>query len=164
MNAKALFISAGVAGVAMALLSSIPIVSFGNCLLCGWIWGGGIFAVWFYRRMNNGQAATMGNAIVTGLLAGVVAAVIASLVSAVMGGSRAAIEQALVQVQSQQGVELPAGLVGLLTSGIFTFLLLIIIYPIFGLIGGAIGGSIWKPTPPPYQQPPYQQPPTTYGQ
>jgi hypothetical protein len=158
MNGRALLIAAGVAGVAMALLSSIPIVSFGNCLLCGWIWGGGIFAVWFYKRMNNGQAGSMGNAIVTGLLAGVIAAVVGSLISALMGGSRAAIEQALVQVQNQQGVQLPAGLVGLLTSGIFTFLLLIVTYPIFGLIGGAIGGAIWKPTPPPYQQPP------TFGQ
>jgi hypothetical protein len=159
MNSRALFISAGGGGVAMALLSAIPIVAFGNCLLCGWIWGGAIFAVWFYKRMNNGQAASMGSAILTGLLAGVVAAVIGGLISALSGGSRAAIEQALMQVQGQQGVELPAGLIALMTSGFFSFLILIVTYPIFGLIGGAIGGAIWKPTPPPYQQPP-----ATYGQ
>ena len=67
--------AAAVGGMAIGLGSSIPIIGLGNCLCCGWIWGGGVVAVVAHTRMS-GRPCEAGKGIWLGLLAGLVGAVI----------------------------------------------------------------------------------------
>jgi len=147
MNTRHLIISAAFAGVLSALLSSIPIISFVNCLLCGWLWLGGIFAVWLYRRNTGASLVSLGQGAVIGLLAGLVAAVIVGLVNAFIsaGGSPIPPETAaLLEEQLGEAAEILANPQTMATFGIIINLVL---YPLFGALGGLIGAALFKPKP-----------------
>ncbi len=164
LNQRALLISAGIAGVVMALLSNIPLINCVNCLLCGWIWAGGILAVFIYRNQEHNPPLDVTKGIIIGALAGVVAAVIGAIFALIFRGLNAAFVTALASlnpdVQSFGG-----GLGNLIAStsfGILDLIRNIIVYGIFGAIGGVIATAlIWKSpaTPPPAYMPPTPPPP-----
>lgn len=147
MNTRALLISALVGGLLIGVLSSIPIVSVVNCLLCGWVWLGGIFAVWMYKRNNAGITPDTGAGAITGALAGLVGALVSSVLSALLTavgvGASALTPEMMQQMEDAMG-EVPA----ILTSGtamlLVGVLMTVILYPIFGAIGGLIGAAIFK--------------------
>jgi len=86
MNTRALLLSGLIAGVLMGLLSELPILSIANCCLCLWIWAGGIFAVFLYRRFDNSVGATtLTQGVLVGLVAGLVAAVLGTILAAIIG-------------------------------------------------------------------------------
>ena len=93
MNGKNLFLASLIGGVVIAALSNIPIISLGNCLLCMWVWLGGIFAAWLYKRFNG--SLTTGQGAGVGALAGL----IGSLIGMVIGllGARWHDPAALIQ-------------------------------------------------------------------
>ena len=75
MNMKSVLLASGLAGAAMGLLGSIPLVSIVSSCCCLWvgIWGCGILAVWIYRMSEKTQPGlTIGQGVVLGLIAGVV--------------------------------------------------------------------------------------------
>ncbi len=139
MNIRSLLVSALVAGLGMAILSSIPYVAVVNCALCGWIWGGGIAAVGLYRWMDDGQGVTMGRAILTGFLAGVVGALAVIGIQQLFGAT-ASLASTLRASPLQ---EYTGGFDSALYAAGFIAIIDLIIYPVFGLIGGAIGGAIF---------------------
>ena len=65
--------SAGVAGVAVGILSAVPILYY-----CCAPWGllGGVLAVWLYSRSGGGRAVPPGEGAVLGAIAAVVASVV----------------------------------------------------------------------------------------
>ena len=73
MNARSLWIAILSGAVLTTLLSNLPIIGILNCVICAWFWGGGIFAVWLYRRLSGTPTMRQGLTIgaLTGLLAGV---------------------------------------------------------------------------------------------
>ena len=86
MNTRALLISTGIAGVLMALLSTLPFISVANCCLCLWLWTGGILAVFLYRRFAGIQGPiTLSQGVLIGLLAGVISAVLGAAFEAIFG-------------------------------------------------------------------------------
>ena len=60
----------------MALLSNLPLLSLGNCLLCLWVWGGGILAAWLYKRLQGTVTVSDGGwlGVLAGLLGGLASA------------------------------------------------------------------------------------------
>lgn len=161
LNQRALLISALVAGVAIGLLSHIPVVACLNCLLFAWVWGGAIFAVYLYRNNTNRLPLNTGQGAIIGALAGVVGAIVGAVVAAIFGGMSAAFNQVLNDLAGQTGQNIPsflfsAGFSALRTVGD------IFLYGIIGAIGGLIAtGLIWKSpvTYPPYTPPPPPPPP-----
>ena len=152
MNSKALT-AAAIAGVGIGLLSSIPILNLVNCLLCAWVWGGGILAIYLYKRNAGDVAVQSSQGALIGLVAGVIGGLIAGVLGAVLGaGSFAAIAS---QMQSQMSSLDPAqqeqmkAMVDAMASGglgIVTVCMSVVIYGVFGLIGGLIGAAtIGKP-------------------
>jgi hypothetical protein len=90
VDLKRLLLTSSLAGLAMGVLTVVPIVSLCNLLFCGWIWAGAIFSAWHYdylgsgvkdedgtllpeRRITNAEGATVGT------LSGMLAASVASL-------------------------------------------------------------------------------------
>jgi len=73
MNARNLWTAALCGAALTTLVSNVPYIGFINCLLFAGFWGGAIFAVWFYRRLNG--SVTFQQSIRIGLLTGVCAGI-----------------------------------------------------------------------------------------
>lgn len=151
MNTRALLITGVIIGGAMALLSSLPIISIGNCVICMWLWGGGILGVWLYPRFDPvTPVATPGRGAIIGVVGGLFGAVIATLIGALFSGLAVQnMQMAAAQIEDPQVQQLLESLSQPGTIILVSFLFNIILYPLFGAIGGAIGGLIFgrsKPT------------------
>jgi len=153
MNSRSMLIAAGVGGLIMLVLTKIPLISCLNCLFCISYWGSGILTVWFYRLMEKDKPGLeVGQGIILGVLAGVVGAVLAALFGALFAGTSAL--SALDSIRNVPGLSdripaLSGDMLRQATSfggGLFGGLLCnLILYPLFGAIGGAIAaGLIWK--------------------
>ena len=151
MNTRALLLSGLIAGVLMGILSEVPILSIANCCLCLWIWSGGIFAVYLYRRFDNTVGpTTITHGLLVGLVAGLVAAVIGTILAAIIGPiAWQFVNQVIISLQGS-GMNLgPAADWFRSTSGFSFFELFtnLVFYSIFGLVGGILGTLIFKGKP-----------------
>jgi len=142
MNTRSLLITSGIAGTAMALLSNLPVLYLCNCLACLWLWTSGVFGAWLYRRIEG--LTTPGRGAVIGVISGLIGAIIGAILGTVFGGAGLA---SLLASQSGTAEELFGSAAGSFAlAGTFSFLGLlfnVFIYPLFGAIGGAIGGVIF---------------------
>ncbi len=157
LNSRSLMFSGLIAGVAMGLLSHIPLVQCLNCLLFAWVWGGGIGAVFLYRRYEKNPALSSTQGLVLGAAAGVVGAVVGGITAAIFAGMNAAFSEALNNLLGNNG----SGIFSIFLASGFSLLGIfrdIVIYGIVGAIGGLIATAlIWKAPMAPV--PPYTPPP-----
>ncbi|HEY5574518.1 MAG TPA: hypothetical protein VIK64_15965, partial [Anaerolineales bacterium] len=68
MNTKYLLAASLAGGLISTVLANTPYINLINLLVCAGFWIGPIVAVWLYRRL--GGTLTLGQAVVTGMLAG----------------------------------------------------------------------------------------------
>ena len=166
------FRAAALAGTAMGVVSAIPGLSFINCCCCAGIIGGGILAVYLYKQefREGMQPLESSDGLVLGILAGLIGAFIATVISLMIFFVFGAWETELVRSIAEKILEsmeesgsLPPGsaeeirdmmeqalsesatVVGILSGLIMN----LIIYPIFGLLGGLLGFTFFKPKPVP---------------
>jgi len=158
LNSRSLVYSGLIAGVAMGLLSRIPLVACLNCLLLAWVWGGGIAAVYLYRRYEKNPVLSVTQGLVLGAAAGVVGAVVGGIAGAIFGGLNVVFMDALNNLIGSNGSSLTSLFLstGFSLFGIFRD---IVVYGIVGAIGGLIATAlIWKapmaPVTPSYTPPP----------
>jgi Flp pilus assembly pilin Flp len=148
MNTRALLLSGLIAGVLMALLAELPFISLLNCCLCLWIWAGGIFAVYLYRRFDNTVGpTTITHGLLVGLVAGLVAAVLGTIIAAIMGPIAWQYVNQLITTIQGSGVDMgPLADMFRSTSGFSLFELFtnLVLYALFGLVGGILGTLIFK--------------------
>jgi hypothetical protein len=143
LNSTSVLFAAGVAGGAAGLLSSIPLVNLLNCLLCGWLWIGGIAAVYLY---NNRESVSLPNAqgALVGAAAGIVAAVVGAVLGLLLGGFGLAAtslsDPEIAQYLDQYGGA--DAVAGIATS--FGLVCSVVLYGGFGALGGLIGSAIFK--------------------
>lgn len=142
------------AAVIGAVPSYLPVISLGCCL---WLGGAGALAVLFYRRrmtvpaeVTTGAGARLGA--VTGLAAFLMVVALQGITALATGPGK--MKQAMLEglrrsaernpdPNAQQIIakmSTPEGLATLLTLMLVAGLL---VYVIFGIIGGAIGASVW---------------------
>ncbi|MFN0156580.1 MAG: hypothetical protein ACKVRP_00745 [Bacteroidota bacterium] len=157
-------------GIVMGVISGIPFLNFINCLCCAGVLLGGFLAVFFYNKdLASDMALTNGDALQLGALAGVIGAVVGTLIGAILiytvgnisgeamyglvydfYDSMGLIDQMspdqLDQLETMKADELS------MTNIISAF----IIYPLFGLLGGLIGYSVYKKKPTMTNTPPAQ--------
>ena len=151
MNTRALLLSGLIAGVLMAVFSELPILSIANCCLCLWIWAGGIFAVFLYRRFDNTVGpTTITQGLLVGLVAGLVAAILGTIIAAILGPiSWQYVNQFITSLQGT-GVDMGPFADVFRTAGgfsIFELFTNLVLYSIFGLVGGILGTLIFKGKP-----------------
>jgi hypothetical protein len=146
MNTRSFILAGLISGVVIGLLGNLPLLNLINCILCLWVWLGGIFAVWLYRRYEPNQAVTAGQGAGLGAVSGLVGAVVGSVVFALTSAISMPMMNTIAQVLQIEGTEsLNTGgfPVMLMTTGVF-FCINLVLYPLFGAVGGLIAGSIWK--------------------
>ena len=139
MNNRALLLAGVVGGLVMVVLSSVPVLNLINCLLCAGIWLGGMAAVWFYRR-QTGQLLTAGQGAIIGVVAGIIGAVVGAIVSSVFGAD--AMQAVMDADPTGQTRSVLGGFVGGAGSFLLSLVINIILYPLFGAIGGAIYAAL----------------------
>jgi len=141
MNIRSLLIASGIAGIAMAFLSNLPVIYLGNCLACLWLWSGGIFGAWVYHRSEH--SITSGQGAVIGVVGGLVGAVLGAVLGTIFGGAGLTSLLSSQAGNAQQLFGSAAGSLGFAGGlSLLELCFTIFIYPVFGAIGGAIGGVI----------------------
>jgi hypothetical protein len=159
-------------GVIMALISAIPFINFINCLCCAGVMLGGFFAVFFYKNNFTPDTPpyTSGECMGVGALAGVFGAIIGTILSvaflALFGNITG---QYMMEILQNSGLDIPTeafnameeGMSAGMTMGSVVIQLLsgLVIDTIFGMLGGLIGYSVYKPKKTIMPSPPMPQPP-----
>ncbi len=145
-------------GIIMALVSTIPFIGFINCFCCAGIILGGLLAVFFYKNNFTPDTApfTAGDCMIVGLIAGNIGAIVGSFLTLLfeqLFGN--VMVDVLIEWLHSTNVDIPEESWQALeqasegTTGFFSFLFQLVvnvfIYGIFGLLGGLIGYSVYKP-------------------
>jgi hypothetical protein len=164
------FRSAALAGTAMGVVSALPGLNLINCCCCAGIIGGGVFAVYLYKQeLTDGMPPLeSSDGLVLGILAGLVGAFAATAISMmilfVFGPWEAEFMRGFVDklLESlEESGRFPAGASGELREmmeqameesttvvGVLSGLIMnLILYPIFGMLGGLLGFTFFKPKP-----------------
>ncbi len=178
MNQDSFLKSALIGGVALGVLSALPVLGAVNCLCCAWVIGGGMLAAHLYVR-DSTMPVTLGTGVLLGLLAGVVGAVVDTLFTIplhmALRGSAVMSEQ--LREWADEFPNLPGEYREMLRSlagggmaiGSFLFVVTaffkLIVYGIVAMLGGALGVAVFERrkigTPEPEVKPPYEPPPDT---
>jgi hypothetical protein len=151
------------AGLAMGVLSALPIVNLLNYCCCGWVVFGGALAAYLMQQ-NHADPIEIGDGALVGLLAGVIGAVVATVLSIplafIFGISPAQIFQQALESAQDMPPEVRSVL-EYMSSGAATGILLavssvlmLIVGSVFGLIGGIVGALLFRRNVPPAAPPP----------
>jgi hypothetical protein len=145
-------------GLFIGVLSALPIVNAGNCCCCLWVLVGGALAVYLRQQSTPYQIDAAEGALV-GLMAGAIGGVVGSLLSIpfqMMSGpmQQEWMERILssnpdVTPEMRDMVERLTAASGLRVVGMIVS---VVVYSIFGVLGGLIGVAVFKrnlPPPPP---------------
>ena len=159
------------AGIIMGLATSVPFLNLINCLCCAGFLLGGILGVMFYKNnfTPDTPSFTVGDCMAVGALAGVVSAVISTFLSVIFVKLFGNIMgEFLMDLLKNMNVEIPDEAWRAIEESVNTAAspLAIIVHlfsslvldSLFGLLGGLIGYSVYKPKqqvmpPPPMPQP-----------
>lgn len=141
MNSKHLFVASLAGGLISIVLVNTPFVSLVNLLICAGFWIGPVAAVWLYRRLNG--TVTVREAIFTGVLAGVWHGLVGMVLSPLgLAGAGGLLRELQPFMSGPDWTQMESSLTG---SGGLLFNLLGVAFDIvFGLLGGLIGGAMFK--------------------
>jgi hypothetical protein len=145
-------------GIIIGLISSIPFLSFINCFCCAGILLGGFLAVMFYTKNFTPDTPpfTAGDCIAVGVFAGIIGAVVETFLSiafvAMFGNVTVEfllnfLRNSNIQIPDEamekleEALQQSRSVVTIMTNFFFAMM----INALFGLLGGLIGYSVFKP-------------------
>jgi ribose/xylose/arabinose/galactoside ABC-type transport system permease subunit len=144
-----------VGGVAMGVLSALPVINFANCC-CAWILFGGALAAYLMQQ-NHPEPITIGDGAIVGLLAGLIGGFVGAIVSIPISMAMGPLQAGLARdVLSNPDLppefrrlfeEFGAGAV-IGVGFIFFFFLSLVVSTVFGMIGGLFGALMFRKQPP----------------
>lgn len=145
-------------GLFIGVLSALPLVSVGNCCCCLWVLMGGALAA-YLRQQNSPYQIDAAEGAIVGLMAGAIGGVVYSVLSIPLqmlaGPMQAEWMDRMMSSNPEVTPEMREMMQRLTTSSgaqLITSLVSVVVYTIFGLLGGLIGVAIFKrnlPPPPP---------------
>jgi hypothetical protein len=159
--------AAFIGGLLIGCISGLPGLNLLNCCCCAGILGGGLLAVYLYQQEITNEMPPMesSDALILGIIAGIIGAVISVALSAIVAIIFGPVEiemlrrffEKLVRKLSEQG-SMPSESIeqmqeqfdqaireGHTISGILRSLITaLILYPIFSMLGGLIGFSLFR--------------------
>src|SRR6187549_2552543 len=99
-------------GMLLGVLSSIPVISAGNCLCCMWVLGGGAFGAFLLMKQRPTGGISYGDGAFVGVMSGLFGAFVATLISIPLKmltarffvGQREAMERALQDAGVEGGM------------------------------------------------------------
>lgn len=157
-------------GVALGVLSALPIINIANCC-CAWILlGGGLAA--YQLQQDRPAPISYGDGALVGLLAGLIGAVVWTLVAIPVGAVMMPLQNSMMAQIASQSADMPpeareffamldsAPARGL--AAVIGFILKAIVCGIFGLIGGLFGTVFFRKSPPPAPDTSWPPPPSSF--
>lgn len=140
MNTKHLLTASLVGGLISTLLVNTPTVRLINLLVCAGFWIGPIVAVWLYRRL--GGTLTLGQAVMTGMLAGAWHGLFGLVLSPLgLAGAGDLLNDLRPFMSAQDLPDLEAALSGV--AAMLFNLVGVAIDVAFGILGGLIGYAVF---------------------
>jgi hypothetical protein len=149
-------------GVAIGVLSALPVINLANCC-CAWILFGGALAAYLMQQ-NHPEPIQIGDGALVGLLAGLTGAFVWLLLSVPIGFAMAPLQSRMTQQVLSGATEMTPELRSMLegmsggpTIGlglILGFFLMLVVSTLFGMLGGLFGALIFKKAPLPVVPPP----------
>lgn len=148
-------------GLAIGVLSALPVINIANCC-CAWILFGGGLAAWLMQQ-NHPEPVSAGDGAIVGLLAGVVGAVVWLVGSLAIHSATAPFQSAMLERAIANADDMPPEareFLRSLTTGaavgigtLFVFFVMLCVSSFFGMLGGLFGALVFKkkaaPPPPP---------------
>lgn len=148
-------------GVFIGVLSALPFISAANCCCCLWVVAGGVLSV-YLRQQNSplaippSEGALMG--LIAGAIGGIIAGVLGYAVALMMGPWQNEFMRRILEANQDTPPEVREMMERMMSGGamgavaLMGMLLNVVIYSVFGLLGGLLGTVIFKKNAPP--QPP----------
>jgi hypothetical protein len=180
MNRESMLKPALIGGIALGILSALPIIGMFNCICCAWVLIGGLLAAYLYIKESS-VPVSLGRGAALGLITGAAGAVIFALFSIpillLSGGPGGYNFAAKLQQQMDKMPNVPAetrqAMQALASHGemavlfiIFGFFLCLIVFALFAMIGSTVGVALFEkrtignpPPNPPFVPPPADLPP-----
>jgi hypothetical protein len=166
-------------GVAIGVLSALPIVNVVNLCCCAWVVFGGVLAAYLMQQ-NHPSPVSAGDGALVGLMAGAIGAFVFSVLAIPIGLALGPFQEQLLERMMESARDMPPEVRGMIEQmrdsvgggavlGIGFFISLMIylcMYSVFGLVGGLIGAVLFRkntlppPPPPPsgFEPPPFPPP------
>jgi len=168
-----------IGGVLLGILSALPVLQAFNCVCCMWVIGGGMLAAHLYVK-SSPFAVTLGSGVLLGLFTGVIGAIVDTIFSIplhfALRGLTVGVAEQLNQVLERVGnlpPETRAAFRSMFAHGagigvavlLFGAFIRLIVYGLFGLLGGAIGVALFEKRKPgsPADSAPIHLPPPAGG-
>jgi hypothetical protein len=155
------------AGVAIGVLSALPVVNLANLCCCAWVICGGALAAYLLQQ-NHPAPIDAGDGALVGLLAGafggIATAVFQIPIAMVLGPFQAQLMEGMMERARDIPPEWRTLLEEMRTGaaiGIMTIvsaIMMVVVGSIFGLIGGVIGALMFRTNVPPPPPPPLPPP------
>jgi hypothetical protein len=148
------------AGLAIGVLSALPLISLGNCLCCLWVVGGGAFAVYLMQQETPYAVHSADGALV-GLLAGLIGGAVCGLISIPLAMAMGPMQQRIVEriLASNQDVppEVKSMMQNMTSSSMLGAIAIVglivraIVFAVIAMLGGLLGVALFKKkdAPPP---------------
>jgi hypothetical protein len=145
-------------GLFIGVLSALPVVSAGNCCCCLWVLIGGALAA-YLRQQNTPYQIDAAEGALVGLMAGAIGGVLYGLLSIPLQMITGPMQQEWMDQILSSNPDFPQEMRDLLeratvSSGfrLIGVIVSVVVYSVFGVLGGLIGVAIFKrnlPPPPP---------------
>lgn len=149
-------------GVAIGVLSALPVINIANCC-CAWILFGGALAAYLMQQ-NHPEPIQIGDGAIVGLLAGVTGAFVWLIASIPVNLAMAPFQSRMAQRALENASEVApefrsvleaiAGGPAIGLGLIFGFFIMLVISTLFGMIGGLFGALMFRKSPAPVVPPP----------
>jgi hypothetical protein len=163
MPPKKLF-PAVLGGLFIGIMSSLPLVSLGNCICCLWIVGGGFLAAYLSQQDYPSPISTSDGAL-AGFLAGVLGAVFCTIIAIPIEAMMGPIQAQLMSRVLSSRSDIPPGVremfenfqtggASIVISAIIRFCTMLVLGAIFSTIGGIFGAIFTSRPAPPASIPP----------
>jgi hypothetical protein len=144
-------------GLFIGVLSALPLINIGNCCCCLWVLTGGVLAV-YLRQQNSPYSVPASEGALVGLLAGLIGGVVAGLLSIPLQAMTSGFQQQIVDRILSSNPDMPAEARDAMewakgsTLQTVGALINVVVFTIFGMLGGLLGVAVFKknaPPPPP---------------
>lgn len=154
-----------IGGVAIGVLSALPVINLANCC-CAWILFGGALAAYLMQQ-GHPEPILIGDGAIVGLMAGAVGAFVWLIASIPISLAMAPFESQMAQQalrnagdlapEFREMIERFSGgpVIGL--GMIFGFFVMLVVSTTFGMLGGLFGALLFRKSQPPVIPPPIPQ-------
>ena len=142
-------------GLFIGVLSALPLVNMGNCCCCLWVIAGGALAT-YLRQQNTPYAVQAAEGALLGLMAGALGGLIAAVLSIPMMAITGPMQQQMMERVLSGNQDVPPEVREMLQRAAtgtgfraVAALFNVVIFSVFGLLGGLLGVVMFKKNAPP---------------